>query len=144
MLSLHPRWPKIAPRSDPNPIQVDPNPIQSDPIRSNPIQIRIRIGPWPPQVGSGSVLGHSRSDPDGHAKSGLSGNHAKSSERKPTGLSIVQSKCVVLLYLSIYMSRRPDLGRQNGQGGNPGVDPSLDPPQRNASQPGLKRFVSLH
>ena len=29
MLSLHPRWPKIVPISDPNPIKADPNPIRS-------------------------------------------------------------------------------------------------------------------
>ena len=102
----------------PNPIQSVPNPIQPGP---NPIQIRSMGGPWPLQVGSGSVHSHSKSDPDGpwplHVGSGWSRpvgnhrkpsqtirNHPKSSERKPTGLSIVQAKCVALLYLFIYLS----------------------------------------
>ena len=107
MLSLDPRWPQFVPRSDSNPIQAESNPVQSNPIRSkpiqdrsNPTQIHIRIGPWPLQVGSGwsHQVGNHRNPSE------IIRNHPKPSGRKPFGLSIGQSKCVVLLYLSIYLS----------------------------------------
>ena len=119
VLSLHPRWPKFVPRSDSNPIQAESNPIESNPNRSKTDPIR-------PTSTSGSVHGHSRSDPDGHARSEITGNHPKPSqlirnhpkpsERKPSGLSIGQSKCVVLLYLSAF-GRLPHraLGRGHAQ-----------------------------
>ena len=122
LVSLEPHWSNMGVTwvsvGGPNPIQSVPNPIQPNP---NPIQIRSMGGPWPLQVGSGSVHSHSKSDPDGpwplHVGSGWSHqvgnhrkpsetirNHPKSSERKPIGLSIVQAKCVVLLYLYIDIS----------------------------------------
>ena len=93
-------------RSKSNPSRSEPDPIRSNPIQSGPIRSK---------SGSGSVHGHSRSDPDrsttipgrirmarpGRESPQTSANHPEPSERKPIGLSIVQAKCVVLLYLSI-------------------------------------------
>ena len=100
MFSLHPSWPKSVPRSDPNPIQADPNliqsdlnPIQADPIRSNPV----RPDPNPDPDRSMATPGRIRMVTPGRKSPEIIRTHRKSSERKPSGLSIGQSKCVVLL-----------------------------------------------
>ena len=99
---------KVRSKSDPSRSKSDPsgsNPTQSSPIRS--------------KSGSGSVHGHSRSDPDrsmaapGRIRiatpcgesSEFIGSQREPSERKPIGVSIVRAKCVVWLYIYIWLMK---------------------------------------
>ena len=71
---------KIRSKSDPSRSRPDPIRFKSDPSRSNPIQ----SGPIRSKSGSGSVHGHSRSDPDGHARSEITATHPNPSQIIPT------------------------------------------------------------
>ena len=96
---------KIRFKSDPS--RVKPNPIRSNPFQTDPRPIQSDPNPHPDR--SMATPGRIRMVTPGRKSSEMIRtypkssqiirNHPKSSGRKPFGLSIGQSKCVVLLYL---------------------------------------------